>query len=261
MQTRHTDRRRYFNELARTSEKYYIPYIEQVQKLKPGMRILEIGCGEGGNLAPFSRMGCSVTGIDIVPMRIDQAREFFKEDGLDGDFVCNDILKTDDDTMPGRYDLILCHDVIEHIPSKDKFLARVHSLLAPGGKAFFGFPAWQMPFGGHQQICKSWFCSHAPFIHLLPVWAYRTLLCCCGVKEKDVTELLSIKQCRMTIENFQRIAQKQGLETINRKCWFINPHYQAKFGLRPRRLWRFIEALPYVRNFFSTSVFYLLERK
>lgn len=261
MQTRHTDRRSYFNELAVTSEKYYIPYIAQKGSLKARARVLEIGCGEGGNLAPFARLGCDVTGVDIVPMRIEQARAFFAEDGLGGTFVCSDIFKADADLNFGGYDLVLCHDVIEHIPFKDRFLQRVNQLLAPGGRAFFGFPAWQMPFGGHQQICRSRFCSHAPFIHLLPVPLYRALLRTCGVKEKDVAELLSIKECRQTIENFQRTARRQGLKTVNRQCWLINPHYETKFGLRPRRLWPLIAAIPYVRNYFSTSVFYLLEKQ
>ena len=74
MQQRHSDRRTYFNELARTAHDYYIDYLQQYTSITPNTRILEIGCGEGGNLLPFAQMGCTVKGIDISKTRISQAR-------------------------------------------------------------------------------------------------------------------------------------------------------------------------------------------
>ena len=49
MQERHSDRERYFDEQARTTEKYYIPYIRKCCPELP-QEVLEVGCGEGGNL-------------------------------------------------------------------------------------------------------------------------------------------------------------------------------------------------------------------
>lgn len=54
MQQRHIDRYSYFNELAITSRDFYIDYLEKFVAIKRGMNILEIGCGEGGNLLPFA---------------------------------------------------------------------------------------------------------------------------------------------------------------------------------------------------------------
>ena len=65
MQERHQNRLRYFMELAATSRDYFIPFIQNYKRIDKGMRVLEIGCGEGGNLAPFSQMGCCTLGIDI----------------------------------------------------------------------------------------------------------------------------------------------------------------------------------------------------
>lgn len=57
MQKRQSDRAMYFKELAATSRKYYIPYIQTYKAIKTGMNILEIGCGDGRQLAAFFRNG------------------------------------------------------------------------------------------------------------------------------------------------------------------------------------------------------------
>lgn len=76
MQKRHLDRRRYFREEAATTGKYFIPYVSRFVNLD-GASVLEVGCGEGGNLLPFARMGCRVVGVDLSERRIVQAKEFF----------------------------------------------------------------------------------------------------------------------------------------------------------------------------------------
>ena len=68
MQKRHTDRESYFGEQSQTSKNYYIPYIKEVIGHIPD-KVLEVGCGEGGNLLPFAEAGCRVMGVDIDAMR------------------------------------------------------------------------------------------------------------------------------------------------------------------------------------------------
>ena len=93
MQKRHTDRYRYFLELSITSEKYFIPYISKYHEISKDTKVLEIGCGEGGNLIPFAKLGCHVTGIDISVNRINSAKEFFKWSEQKGDFIQSDLFK------------------------------------------------------------------------------------------------------------------------------------------------------------------------
>ena len=71
MQKRHTNRERYFEEQAQTTRNYYIPYIKEYTGNLPN-KVLEVGCGEGGNLLPFAELGCDVIGIDIAASRIEQ---------------------------------------------------------------------------------------------------------------------------------------------------------------------------------------------
>ncbi|WP_203532658.1 methyltransferase domain-containing protein [Draconibacterium halophilum] len=77
MQQRHKEKWQYFNEQAFTTKKHVIPYIGQHVELGPDSTILEIRCGEGGNLLPFVDMGCKVTGIDLSRVKIDKGNEFY----------------------------------------------------------------------------------------------------------------------------------------------------------------------------------------
>ena len=91
MQERHKNRKLYFHELAQTSQKFFIPYIKQFKRLEQDCRILEIGCGDGGNLLPFAQMGCYTLGVDISEGRITDARKFFMDCKAKGDFLASDI--------------------------------------------------------------------------------------------------------------------------------------------------------------------------
>lgn len=259
MQRRHLDRESYFRELANTSREFYLPYLSHFCQIGASINVLEVGCGEGGNLVPFAQSGCRVTGVDIAECRIGEAREYFSGISSNSTFVCRDFMEY---PVPGReedkYDVILLHDVIEHVPVKEQFLSHIKRFLKPAGVLFVGFPAWQMPFGGHQQICRSRLCSHLPFIHLLPNPLYKLLLKLCGEKADTVNELMNIKDCRTSIELFERLIRKCGFSVADRKLWLINPHYKQKFHLSPLLLPHWMWRLRYVRNFLTTSCWYVL---
>lgn len=257
MQERHQNRELYFRELAMTCEEFFIPYIEQYKRIGKDCRVLEIGCGDGGNLLPLARMGCKVVGVDMSVGRICDARRFFEESHAEGEFIASDVFLLTD--LHHTFDIILCHDVIEHIGDKQRFISLLPQFLADDGIIFMSFPAWQMPFGGHQQICHSRLLSHLPWMHLFPVCMYRTLLKTFGESDGCIRELLDIKQTRTPIEMFERIVRAdKRLSVKNRVLWLINPHYKTKFGLKPRRLSSVIGCIPYLRNFFTTSCFYML---
>lgn len=259
MQERHRNRELYFKELATTSEKYFIPYIQRFHTINNSTNILEIGCGDGGNLLPLSLMGCKTLGVDMAECRIDDAKKFFKEFEAKGEFIASDIFKLKD--LEHKFDIIICHDVFEHISEKQQFLLNLERYLASGGIVFMSFPAWQMPFGGHQQICQSRIMSHLPFYHILPRCIYKGMLKIAGENEFCINELMSIKSTRTPIELFEKLVSKSKLEISDRRLYFINPHYEVKFGLKPRVLNKMLSSIPYLRNYFSTSCFYILSVK
>lgn len=152
------------------------------------------------------------------------------------------------------------HDIIEHIEPemKEDFIRKIKSFMKSDGVIFFRFPAWHMPFGGHQQICRSAFLSKIPFIHLLPSKAYSRILCRFNENPSCVDELISIKRSKMTIERFETLCEVFGYHISDRTLWFINPHYQTKFNIPAIKLNRLLAHIPYLRNFLSTSCFYTI---
>jgi len=259
MQERHKNRTIYFKELSITSKNYFIPYIQYWHPVETGTNVLEIGCGDGGNLLPFSEMGCNTIGVDIATSRIKDAQFFFKTAHAKGIFIAQDIFLLNE--LEQMFDIIICHDVLEHIVNKELFLSNLSKYLKTEGVVFMSFPAWQMPFGGHQQISKNKILSHLPFIHLLPIVIYRLLLKVFEGNNDCINELLSIKQTHVTIESFEKLVNKSTFNIQSRELWLINPHYKIKFGLSPRKLSCIISKIPFLRNFFSTSCFYILNEK
>jgi SAM-dependent methyltransferase len=260
MQERHKNKQQYFNEQGLTSEKFVVPFLSDLIGIGSETTVLEIGCGEAGNMKPFLDLGCRCTGIDISCSRIEQAKTFFadhpKRQNLD--FICEDIYKV---PASRQFDVIIMRDVIEHIPDQEKFMAFVKAFLKPEGKFFLAFPPWQNPFGGHQQICKSRILSKLPWFHLFPRPVYKLILKIFGESEGTITGLFEIKDTGISIERFERILKREKYLTEKRVFWFINPNYQTKFGLKPRKQARLVTLVPWFRNFFTTAMYYVVSKQ
>lgn len=259
MHDRHTNRERYFNEQVYTTKEYVIPFVAPVLPINTETTVLEIGCGEAGNLKPFLDLGCTCVGIDLSESKIELGKKFFEgHPHLERLTLMTDDIYDSADKLDARFDLIILRDVIEHIHDQEKFMGYMKRFLKPGGRVFFAFPPWQNPFGGHQQICRSKFLSKLPWFHLFPVFMYRGILKMFGESKATIENLLEVKETGISLERFQRILRKEQYK-IDRRCfYFINPNYEVKFKLKPRIVWGFIGAIPWFRNFFTTTGYYVV---
>lgn len=261
MQKRHKNKIQYFEEQEKTTKKFVIPFISELIKINAETAVLEIGCAEAGNLKPFLDLGCKATGIDISCGRIALAKEFYKnhKNGENLQLICEDIYKVDPSGK--KFDIIIMRDVIEHIPNQLKFMGFIKQFLNPDGKFFLAFPPWQNPFGGHQQICKSKILSKTPYFHLLPNLLYKFILKLFGENKPSIEELLFIKETGISIERFERILKQKNYNIDKRTYYFINPNYETKFGLKPRQQNKIIASIPWLRNFFTTAMYYVISHK
>jgi SAM-dependent methyltransferase len=242
------------------SAAYVLPFIAGVQPITSATKVLEIGCGEGGVLKPFFDMGCQCVGVDLDPLRIPRAKEFYGEAEQQGKitFLLQNVY---DESFVAKYkhhfDVIILKDVIEHIPNQQAFIGHLKNLLAPRGVVFFGFPPWWMPFGGHQQLCEGRL-SKLPWYHVLPKGLYKRILKAGGESDTTIICLEEIWDTKILIEQLERYYKNNGF-VVARKQWFlINPIYKYKFGLEPRKQFWLLGAIPYLRNIWTTCAYYVV---
>ncbi len=107
-------------------------------------RILEVGCGTGGNLPLLGRYG-RVTALEMD----SYARTFAQQKtGVD---VRDGVLPQSLPFNNESFDLVCLFDVLEHIPDDEAALAAIADLLAPGGHLLLTVPAHQWLWGAHDE--------------------------------------------------------------------------------------------------------------
>ncbi|MEZ4948733.1 MAG: class I SAM-dependent methyltransferase [Saprospiraceae bacterium] len=257
----HKDKKRYFEYQYWTARDYIIPFLSDKINLENKLQVLEVGCAEAGVLKAFLETGHQCTGIELSEARTDLAKEFQKDAIKEGrlKFINRNIYDIDEERdLESKFDLIILKDVIEHIPDQQKIIARLKDFLLPGGIIFFGFPPWQMPFGGHQQICQNKILKALPWYHLLPYGIYRKILKAGGEREAIIKELIEIKDTGISIGQFETYCKRNNLKILKRKFFLTNPIYKFKFGLPVIAYPKFIGFIPFIRNFYITASYYIV---
>jgi SAM-dependent methyltransferase len=98
--------------------------------------VLDLGCGDGGNLVFFARQGFAVSGLDYAPTALRLAREWLAAEGLDGDLRAGDM-----QDLPWRersFDAVISIKVINHNTAAGvgATVAEVARVLRAGGYFF-----------------------------------------------------------------------------------------------------------------------------
>jgi SAM-dependent methyltransferase len=105
-------------------------FVERLN-LKPGMRVLDVGCGTGNQSIPAARTGASVTGIDIAPNLLEQAREWAVNESFDIQFD-----EGDAENLPYRdasFDVALTMFGAMFAPRPERVSAELVRVCRPGG--------------------------------------------------------------------------------------------------------------------------------
>jgi 2-polyprenyl-3-methyl-5-hydroxy-6-metoxy-1,4-benzoquinol methylase len=107
--------------------------IGEAAGLGPGVRALEIGCGQGTFTRLFAETGAELTAIDLSPELIAQARSAVQN----VDLVCCSL----EAFSPGetRYDAVIGSSILHHL-DLNIALPAIAGLLVPGGRFSFAEP-------------------------------------------------------------------------------------------------------------------------
>jgi SAM-dependent methyltransferase len=87
-----------------------------VQKIKPKMRVLDVGCGNGRLLPELSGIKVYYTGLDFSEVLIEKARKRFPKRR----FLVRDVTNAKDWENLGKYDAVFCLGVLHHIPDRNR---------------------------------------------------------------------------------------------------------------------------------------------
>ncbi|KUJ84625.1 SAM-dependent methyltransferase [Microbulbifer flavimaris] len=101
----------------------------------PRLRVLDAGGGQGQFALDMAGAGHQVTIVDISAAMLDQARERARERGLQGrvELLHRSFQALAESDSCGRYDLVLCHAVLEWLAEPQAAIGALRRLLAPGG--------------------------------------------------------------------------------------------------------------------------------
>jgi SAM-dependent methyltransferase len=120
-------------------------YIAREAGLKPGARILEIGCGTGHNLPMLARFG------EVDAIEIDAAARAIASERL-GKPVGDAPLPELPGVPRASYDMIAVLDVIEHIADDVAALKAMADCLKPGGAILIAVPAHPWMWSAHDVV-------------------------------------------------------------------------------------------------------------
>lgn len=259
----HQDHHIRYRQQFDNAKHYLIPFITTTMDLDQHTHVLDIGCGDGGVMGAMLERGCTATGIELNKLKFEFASENISTHINSGRATLINKNVYEEEALVAlkeKFDLIILKDVIEHIPNQEKFIPYIKQFLKPGGRIFFGFPPWYMPHGGHQQICESRFLGFLPYFHLLPKLFYRAILKMFGESQGTVDELMEIKDTGISIERFERIVLESKYVIEKKQPYLINPIYKDKFGWNPREQFSIINMMPFLRNFLTTCVYYVIRK-
>ena len=139
----HTDtREQYYFENAVTAEtveaensniRDFRDGLDQIEKYRPGGRLLDVGCAVGVFLAMAKARGWDVVGVDVSPFAASYAREKLGVNAIAGEL--------EEAQFPDRhFDVITLWDVIEHFPDPIATLCEVRRILKDDGILFVDTP-------------------------------------------------------------------------------------------------------------------------
>jgi len=112
-----------------------LEYIDRRSSLK-GKTVVDVGCGGGILAESMALRGANVLGIDMgkAPLSVAQLHKLESGAELDYQQITAEELA---DKEPGKYDVVTCMEMLEHVPDPASVIAACSKLVKPDGHVFF----------------------------------------------------------------------------------------------------------------------------
>jgi 2-polyprenyl-6-hydroxyphenyl methylase/3-demethylubiquinone-9 3-methyltransferase len=112
-----------------------LEYIERRSSLK-GKTVVDVGCGGGILAESMALKGAHVLGIDMgkAPLSVAQLHKLESGAELDYQQITAEELAEQE---PGKYDVVTCMEMLEHVPDPSSVIAACSKLVKPEGHVFF----------------------------------------------------------------------------------------------------------------------------
>lgn len=124
----------------------YWVYERLIELAEPGCSILDLGCGYGWKL----RYWVQDTGAYITGMDLPEVIEYCVREHDFGNWASIDLSVPPPSPAPAetpKYDLIVCADVIEHLPNPDLLLEWIRHFSHEGTLALLSTPNRELVYG------------------------------------------------------------------------------------------------------------------
>tara|TARA_Y100000992_G_scaffold297288_1_gene260680 strand:+ start:838 stop:1536 length:699 start_codon:yes stop_codon:yes gene_type:complete len=109
-------------------------YLENITKIE-NTKILDIGCGGGLLSEELTKKGASVTGIDASEKTIKIAKNHAKENNLKIEYI-HTTLDQYIKSSKKKFDIVICFELIEHVPDAAKLIENISSVINKKGYIF-----------------------------------------------------------------------------------------------------------------------------
>jgi 2-polyprenyl-3-methyl-5-hydroxy-6-metoxy-1,4-benzoquinol methylase len=232
-----------------------IPLLEEWGVPVHDATMLDVGCGEGGGVCAMHDRGMRCVGFDLEEHRIAMARLLQGERRIKWEI--GDLYGTQLPFAGMQFDLVVLHDVFEHLDRKKEILEKLKGYMKSGGRLMITFPPYYSAYGAHQQLLNTpW--MKFPFLHLVPFVLSRVLPRLKRESPRIVEEVRKLSILKMGMNKFEEITARSGLAVDHKQAYLIGPNH-IRFGLKPIPAGP-VTNIPLLREVACTGVVYLLSQ-